>query len=177
MSNDGLSSTKRGWRWPAVSIAVTVTAVTAGGVALASIPDANGVFHGCYATTSGALRLIDPSKGQRCESGERAVKWNQTGPQGPPGPAPQIYTVDQQAAVIQPQQNTPGDVYCNIGDHVTGGGYNLEGISISDLSQIEVNYSIPVNSTGNANDGWGVDVYNTSPDTVYLYVYAECMHV
>ena len=52
----------------------------AGGVAIASIPDpGTGVFHGCYSTTTGALRLVDPSTGHGCKVGEKAVSWDQAG--------------------------------------------------------------------------------------------------
>lgn len=50
------------------------------GVAIAAIPDAgSGLIHGCYSTTSGAARVVDPARGQRCHSGEAAVNWNQRG--------------------------------------------------------------------------------------------------
>ncbi len=52
------------------------------GVAVASIPNSNGVIYGCYSTRTGALRVINyPS--QRCVSGEKALNWNQRGPSGP----------------------------------------------------------------------------------------------
>jgi hypothetical protein len=65
--------------------------VLSGGMALASIPDSGGVIHGCYLTTGppqarGALRVVDTDAGQACVSGEIALTWNQTGPQGPVGP-------------------------------------------------------------------------------------------
>jgi hypothetical protein len=75
----------------------------------ASIPDANGVIHGCYNTSlahgnpTGALRVIDTAKPNgNCASWETAVSWNAngvsgasgptgatgpTGPRGPTGPA------------------------------------------------------------------------------------------
>src|SRR5258708_23745370 len=59
------------------------------GIAWASIPDSNGVIHGCYKTSSpgqGALVVID-SATQTCPSGTTPLNWNQTGPQGPAGPA------------------------------------------------------------------------------------------
>jgi len=59
-----------------------------GGVALASIPDQNGVIHACYRNSNGQLRVIDNAT-QTCSSGETALTWNQTGPaglQGPVGP-------------------------------------------------------------------------------------------
>jgi len=52
---------------------------------LASIPDANGVIHGCYNTTNGVQRIIDTAV-ESCKPGETAIQWNQTGPQGPQGP-------------------------------------------------------------------------------------------
>jgi hypothetical protein len=51
----------------------------------ASIPDSNGLIHGCYAKTSGALRAIDTAKGQKCAANELALTWNQTGPKGATG--------------------------------------------------------------------------------------------
>jgi Collagen triple helix repeat (20 copies) len=52
---------------------------------VASIPDANGVIHGCYNTTNGTQRIIDTAV-ESCKPGETAIQWNQTGPQGPQGP-------------------------------------------------------------------------------------------
>jgi hypothetical protein len=54
-------------------------------VAVASIPDSNGVIHGCYNTSNGNLRVID-SANDNCRNSETAIFWNQTGPQGPAGP-------------------------------------------------------------------------------------------
>jgi hypothetical protein len=58
------------------------------GVAYATIPDASGVIHGCYARSGGTLRVIDSSV-TNCKSGETALDWSVRGPhgaQGPPGP-------------------------------------------------------------------------------------------
>jgi len=67
---------------------LAVCLLVAGGVAAyASIPDAAGVIHGCYATKGGTLRVIDTDAGQTCGKDEVALSWNQTGPQGPAGPA------------------------------------------------------------------------------------------
>lgn len=59
------------------------------GLAAAAIPDAGGTYHGCYDTTSGALRVIDRDAGHVCGANERLISWNkqgQTGPAGPKGP-------------------------------------------------------------------------------------------
>ena len=53
--------------------------------AYASIPDATGLIHGCYSKTSGALRVIDTAKSQKCSATELALNWSQTGPKGATG--------------------------------------------------------------------------------------------
>jgi len=56
-----------------------------GVIAYASIPDANGVIHGCYKKTGGTLRVVDGPTVQ-CAANEVALSWNQAGQQGQPGP-------------------------------------------------------------------------------------------
>ena len=66
--------------------AVLVVALAVGaGVAVASIPDANGVIHACRKIDGGRLRAVVSAK--RCRDGERPLKWNVRGPRGEPGPA------------------------------------------------------------------------------------------
>src|SRR5580765_8708710 len=76
-------------RWPGRRVAVAfvvVVAIAAGGIAYASIPDANGVVHGCYNSDNGALRVFGKSKDyQQCSAGEKALDWSQTGPTGATG--------------------------------------------------------------------------------------------
>lgn len=50
--------------------------------ASASIPDANGIIHGCYNQLTGSTRIID---GNNCLLLEKSVNWSQTGPRGPAG--------------------------------------------------------------------------------------------
>jgi hypothetical protein len=59
-----------------------VLALSIGGVAMASIPDANRVIHGCY-HSSGAhiLQVVD----SQCPSGTTVLNWNQRGRTGPTG--------------------------------------------------------------------------------------------
>jgi hypothetical protein len=64
---------------------VVVVAIAVGGIAYASIPDANGVIHGCFHKNSGQLRVVDTDNGQACNPSEKALSWNQTGPTGPAG--------------------------------------------------------------------------------------------
>src|SRR5262245_65639219 len=89
----------------AVAAGLIALAISAGvaTLAYASIPDTNGVIHGCYSVNgqgqvdgSASLRVIDPAStnpnGQACKNNERALDWSQTGPTGPTGAqgAPEI---------------------------------------------------------------------------------------
>jgi hypothetical protein len=73
-----------------VGLVATVIGLAAAGIAYASIPDANGVIHGCYSKDNGSLRAIDPSSPQKelnsCKKRETTLNWNQTGPTGSSGP-------------------------------------------------------------------------------------------
>jgi hypothetical protein len=53
------------------------------GVAYAAIPDESGVFHACYKTNGGQVRLVNSAND--CNGSETATQWSQTGPQGPSG--------------------------------------------------------------------------------------------
>src|SRR6266545_410944 len=56
------------------------------GVAYAAIPSADGVIHSCYnasSNPSGQLRVIDAEAGGKCAKNEKALDFNQRGPQGP----------------------------------------------------------------------------------------------
>jgi hypothetical protein len=59
-------------------------ALGATGIALASIPDAEGVIHGCIKNSTGELKVIDDAI-RSCPGGHTPLNWNQTGPAGPPG--------------------------------------------------------------------------------------------
>jgi hypothetical protein len=77
----------RGRRFGLLVFAVCVGGAV-GGIAYASIPDSNGVIHGCYVKTTGKLRVID-SGGKGCQAGEKPLNWSQsgvTGTMGPTGP-------------------------------------------------------------------------------------------
>ena len=70
-----------------LAIGITVGLVIGGvssAAVIAAVPDTSGVIHACYRTNKGALTIIDPAT-QSCPSGETAISWNQTGPQGPSG--------------------------------------------------------------------------------------------
>ena len=89
--------------WKAVLLLAAGAAGGGAAYAVASVPDGNGVIHGCVqlagaaavpATAAGNLRIIDPAKNRadvqhrpsrgRPQS-EAALNWNTAGPQGVPG--------------------------------------------------------------------------------------------
>jgi hypothetical protein len=53
--------------------------VTGFEVASASIPDTNGVIHGCYKSKNHQLSVIDPATTPACKSGSTPLNWNQSG--------------------------------------------------------------------------------------------------
>jgi hypothetical protein len=57
--------------------------------AIASIPDSNGVYHGCVKTGLKGQQIayvIDTSVTTKCSAGYTAATWNNKGPTGPAGP-------------------------------------------------------------------------------------------
>lgn len=67
-----------------IGLVPVVLLVAVSGVALGTIPAANGVIHACYVKRTGALRVV--SSNRHCPSGQAALNWNARGPQGPQGP-------------------------------------------------------------------------------------------
>ena len=64
-----------------------VAGLVAGGVAVAAIPDGDGVIHSCARNRDGRLRVIDPDEDETCRKSETAVDFNQSGRVGPAGAA------------------------------------------------------------------------------------------
>ena len=83
-------------------------------IASASVPDAQGVIHGCYDRQSGQVRIVDTETGtpKGCVKSERTVDWNHTGPRGAVGPqgpqGPQGPVGPQGAQGVQGPQGEPG---------------------------------------------------------------------
>ena len=73
-------------RLPAAVLVAAGALVLGAGVVYATIPDVNGVIHGCYAKSGGSLRVIDDTV-INCKSTETSLNWNVQGVQGPQGPA------------------------------------------------------------------------------------------
>lgn len=79
-----------GWPFARVLVPALVVSVvfeTAGAAAPPkgpSIPNAAGVYSGCYSLATGTLRLVPANRGCR-RGGERRVTWNRRGRRGPVG--------------------------------------------------------------------------------------------
>jgi hypothetical protein len=76
-------------RFVVAAVASVATALVVGGVGWASIPDGNGVIHGCYTPANHAtvLKVIDTARKANCPNGYAELTWNQAGPPGPTGAA------------------------------------------------------------------------------------------
>ncbi len=70
----------------AVVAAACAVVAAAAGVAYATIPDAQGVIHGCYTRSGGTLRVIDATV-TNCKTTETSLDWNMQGVPGAQGPA------------------------------------------------------------------------------------------
>ncbi|MGZ6637135.1 MAG: hypothetical protein ACXVII_30010, partial [Solirubrobacteraceae bacterium] len=79
---------RRRWR---LAVLVVAGLAAVGGVAFATIPDANKVYTACVLKNVGTIRLIDPSLPSsnlmgHCTSLETQISWNQQGQAGAAGP-------------------------------------------------------------------------------------------
>lgn len=71
----------------ATAVVAAALGSLAGGVAWGTIGDGGNV-QACYSKLGGFLRVIDPAKGEACNSKlETSISWNQHGVKGDPGPA------------------------------------------------------------------------------------------
>ena len=94
-------------RRSAVVTLAAIAVLASASVGYAAIPSANGVIHACYNASSnptGQLRVIDAEASGKCSKNEKALNFNQTGPQGPPGPQG-----IQGIQGIQGEQGLPGE--------------------------------------------------------------------
>jgi hypothetical protein len=100
-----------------IAAGVLLGALVATGVSWASIPDPSGVIHGCYKSNGSphALSVIDSAKTATCPTGYKAVNWNQTGQQGPPGPSSGALIYEQGLTFEGPLTNgQQGDTFFGV---------------------------------------------------------------
>jgi hypothetical protein len=65
-------------------VTATLAALSAGGIAYASIPDSAGRIVSCYDAT-GDIKVVDTATTSSCPTGTKSLIWNQTGQTGPTG--------------------------------------------------------------------------------------------
>jgi hypothetical protein len=143
-----------------------IIAVVGGSTALATIPSAGGLIHGCYAkhetTRAGVVRVINADTGEHCRSDENPLDWNQQGAPGVSG----YEVVDGPFTPIKDGQILWTKASCPAGKKVFGGGFTSSG-------WVDIGASIPnVNGTD-----WEVAGYNTQGQLLYLQAYAICASV
>ncbi len=147
--------------------------------ASAGIPNARGIFTGCYLIGTGDVRLIRGSLG--CRPGERRVTWSRRGPIGPRGlqgaVGVQGATGERGETGAQGSQGSagpsgPGGPPGAVGPAGTVGGYTYT------LSTANQTNRVAVASYPSAGDAWAARVrvhQNLGGGvTISLSVYAVC---
>jgi hypothetical protein len=181
-------------KWIGVPLLVVTAALSGGAIAQAvtsasqGVPDARGVFHGCYllhGKSAGLLRVLpaqDP-----CPAGTAAVSWNAQGQPGPAGqtgpPGPQgiqgvtAGTVYGSSTSIGANQRGRTVAACPSGQHATGGGAAFDDSSQTGDAILN-SYPSDTNGsrlgTGTRPSGWTAGAYNGAGTGRTFTVYAVC---
>jgi hypothetical protein len=164
-----------------ITAAASALVLAGTGTALASIPDSNGVFHACYTPTSNGspatVKVINTAlSGGHCLSGQKGMRWSQTGPQGPQGPAGPSTAgpagLDVQV-VYDPAGGSNGSTAWCPSDHpyVVGGGYRIVGGTTE--AKPGTWYSIPSEPSAQQATG-AYSVYTGSGGASQIYAIAIC---
>ena len=153
-----------------------VIALTAIGVAWATIPSKDGTINACYMKATGIVRIIDPDT-QQCHRWETPISWNQAGPQGLPGPqgpgGVSGYEQKSHQEWLAAGTYKQVSVRCSAGKKVLGGGFDVEL-----PTEVKVYSSQPSDGQGNFIDnGWNVFALNSGPYTRQVTVSAICARV
>jgi hypothetical protein len=155
--------------------ALAAPMIMLGGLAVASIPSADGVINACRKNSTGDLRVID--SGASCPSGFTPLNWNQTGPQGPAG-ADGVSGLETRRATATVDANSikSAAVVCSEGKKALGGGVEFTNPG----ADVNVIASTPQGATGDGSDnanGWVGEVYNHESTPKLLYVWVICASV
>jgi hypothetical protein len=177
-------------------IAVVVGGVTFGiaSAVQASIPDANGVIHGCYKTNTGSLRVID-NTGSSCAASETPLTWSQrgptgakgatgaagpSGPTGASGPLSGYESVSSETVFHDFSKPDPANygvlVYCPAGKKVLGGGAFVGWYGAAGYIQIGL---VAEDGPTGSDTGWSAEAEQpTAPGvtTMPVTVYALCAY-
>ena len=117
-----------------------------GGIAYGTIPDQNGVIHGCVQKESGRLRVID-SASDSCRHGEKALTWSQKGQQ--------VTVYFNRDTDVLPGGTVRGySIQCEPGDKAIGGGYDSDSANVTAFrSDVDLTNPIPAYLLGLKNNG------------------------
>jgi hypothetical protein len=170
-----------------VAAALASAVVTVGGIAMAAIPDATGVFHACVANT-GNVRIVESSSD--CRANETAVNWNQAGPMGPqgpagpPGPAGPTNLITRTSAPVDVPPVGPivrdARVNCLAGERATGGGALNSGPAPAFFNTVLLSSFPTANGApaenGQVADGWFARARNNGEggQVMRLIAYVIC---
>jgi hypothetical protein len=161
---------------------IGVLLLAVGGVALASIPDGNGVIHGCVkdgTTGRREVRVIDTAFTTTCGSGWTEVTWSQEGPQGPTGAAGATgpagepthwYTESGSINGIPAGGSAGTTVHCDVGDVAISSGWdNAFYSATADLYLDKNRPPSPSDPTA-----WEFAAVNPGPEPDNLQVLVRC---
>jgi hypothetical protein len=162
----------------AISLVVAAAAL-AGGVAYATIPDANNVYSACMLKGVGQIRLIDkalPTTNlmSHCTDKETEVSWNQTGPAGAPGaPGAKGDRGEPGNLALAGRScadgefvtgfDASGDLVCATPGDGSGGGGGGGGGQLSDILVSPAQLDFPATPVGGFSDAAFVTLTNRNP--------------
>jgi hypothetical protein len=153
-----------------IGVVLLIALAAGAAVAYAVIPDASGIIHGCYKASDGKLRVVDST----CGSGETALDWSQTGPQGPAGADGVSGRETEQAnATALAGQSRSVAVTCSSGKRALGGGFDT---GLAQPGLIDVLTSAPQFSGpgGSETTGWIATFFNNDTQDHTVTVFLIC---
>jgi hypothetical protein len=143
------------------ALLLAVAVALAGGIAFATIPDAQGVIHACFGQ-DGSLRVIDDAAGQ-CRPHEKTLTWSQ----GAGGISGYVGLVSE-VQFVAPHSSAEGSVDCPEGLNVLSGGARNQ-VSLGELDLIGLTFAPVVKPTQA-----GAEMRNDTDDELGFYVYVLC---
>ncbi|MFC6134695.1 hypothetical protein [Streptomyces spororaveus] len=170
-----------------VVTAVGVSGVIAG-VAVASIPDSDGVIHGCIGQGTGTVRVIDSAQQQCLPQLETPLNWNQSGPpgsSGPPGPAGspgpsgppgppglgQYQIVTNQTSIPPFSRSGSVTAACPTGYRLLSGSY------LVNEPFLPAGFQVLGGRPDQDDNSWTALVYNDSSSAVIVSAHATCVEI
>lgn len=148
-------------RFGAVVLAIIGLGTLVSSAASASIPDSQGIIHGCYRASGpaqGVLIIID-SAIETCPSGYTALNWTQ---------APTATSLGREVVTIS-NTSAPIEVPCPTGKVPISGGVRWNGLGSAPLSSMHIVSSYPTAT------GWYLLWENTA-GLVAVDAFAVCVN-